>query len=151
LKKHMKRFYISFLLLLVSCLCVAQHSHRAYRKLADSLYVHHHYEHAANYYQRALKNSTRPDSIMLQIAKCFSRTNNAAEAEEWFQKAKMQKAHFSEEDNYQHVSALKMLRRYSEAMEILQAMLEENPNELYIRTLLNDLKDIDKYYTDSAN
>src|SRR5690606_28434520 len=74
-----------------------------------------------------------------------------AEAEEWFQKAKMQKAHFSEEDNYQHVSALKMLRRYSEAMEILQAMLEENPNELYIRTLLNDLKDIDKYYIDSAN
>lgn len=147
----MKRLYTSLLLLFVSCLCVAQHSHRAYRKLADSLYLHHHYEHAANYYQRALKNATRTDSIMLQIAKCFSRTNNAAEAEEWFQKAKTQQARFSPEDHFQHVNALKMLRRYNEATEILQAMLDENPNGIYTQTLLNDLKSIHKYYVDSVN
>lgn len=147
----MKRFYLTSLFIVLSYFAFAQHSHRAYRKLADSLYLHHHYESAASYYQRALKKAEESDSIMLQIAKCYSRTNNALEATQWFQKAKSHQAHFSHEDVYQYAGALMMLEKYDEAGDILEELLTSDPNALYARQLLDDTRHIDKYFKDSSN
>src|SRR5262245_42882288 len=57
----MKHTVISVLLLLFAgTVAFGQHSSNAYRDLADSLYRHHHYQYAADYYEKALKKAGQP-------------------------------------------------------------------------------------------
>src|SRR5215204_3856789 len=78
-----KQLYIVFFVWIISYQVFAQHSHRAYVTLADSLYRHHNYKDATYYYQRAIKNSNEPGNIMLKIARAFTEMNDVKEAEAW--------------------------------------------------------------------
>src|SRR6478735_190315 len=83
-----------------------QHSSNAYRTLADSLYRHHHYQYAADYYEKALKKAERPGYLMLQLGKCYDKVNKPLLAEQWFRLANQKKAQFTDEDYYLYAEAL---------------------------------------------
>lgn len=137
--------------MLVSAQAFSQHSSLAYRKLADSLYVHHHYQDAINYYERALKKSRDPGNIMLQIAKSHLKTNQPHESEEWFLKARENKATLTLDDYYLYARALITLKKRNQADALLESILESDPNAQQVRRALTDLRNFEKYYQDSAS
>ena len=77
----MKKIFFTILILLVGTTAFSQHSSIAYQALADSLFAHHHYQDAADFYQKALKKSPHPGDIMLQIGKCHYKMNLITESE----------------------------------------------------------------------
>lgn len=147
----MKTVATSLLLLfLASVRLFAQHGSNAYRDLADSLYRHHHYQYAADYYEKALKKSKEPGYLMLQIAKSYDKINNPAKAEQWFDKAGKNNARFEDEDYYLYAEALVVRNKRPKADSLLTRMLEENPNAHLARRALSDIRNFDKFFADSA-
>jgi outer membrane protein OmpA-like peptidoglycan-associated protein/tetratricopeptide (TPR) repeat protein len=146
----MQRTLFTVLLSLTCAFTYAQHSSMAYRKLADSLYVHHHYLLAADYYEKAIKKSPHQGNIMIQLAKCYHKINNIAESEKWFIKAKQNRGTFSTEDYYLFAQVLMMLKKKEHADTLLEHVLQREPNNVAVRKVLDDLRNFRKYYQDSA-
>lgn len=147
----MKKILFSLGLLLVGTLGYSQHSSMAYRTLADSLYVHHHYQIAADYYEKALKKSPHPGNIMLQLAKCYHKMNLITASEKWFIKAKRNRGAFSTDDYHQFAQVLVMLKKRSQADSLLEHVLQMDPNAHEARKDLDDLRNFQRYYQDSAS
>ena len=146
----MQRLSVIILLLVISNAALSQHSSNAYRKLADSLYVHHHYQEAAQYYQRAIKKSSDPGNVMLSVARSYGKVNSIAEAESWFAKARANKATFTHDDIYLYAQMLMMQKKRSEAETLLKELLIEDPNAARARQMLGDILNFKKYYADSS-
>jgi outer membrane protein OmpA-like peptidoglycan-associated protein len=146
----MQRLYFILLLSLVSTVAWSQHSSNAYRKLADSLYAHHHYHEAAQYYQRAIKKAPDPASVMLSVARSYGKVNAIADAELWFAKAKASKAAFTHDDIYLYTQMLMMQKKRAEAEMLLKELLVEDPNAARARQMLGDILNFQKYYADSS-
>ena len=146
----MKKILFTVLLLLMGVLAFSQHSSTAYRTLADSLYVHHHYQIAADYYEKALRKSPHQGNIMLQIAKCYHKINLTTESEKWFIKAKRNRGVFSTDDYYQFAQVLIMLKKRNQADSLLEYVLQIDPNTNVAIKALADLRNFQAYYQDSA-
>ncbi|MEO8472373.1 MAG: OmpA family protein [Chryseolinea sp.] len=147
----MKTLATSLLLLfLTSARLFAQHGSNAYRDLADSLYRHHHYQYAADYYEKALRKSNERGYLMLQIAKSYDKINNPVKAEQWFDKAGKNRATFADEDYYLYAEALVVLKKMAKADSLLTKMLGENPNAHLARRALSDIRNFEKFFADSA-
>lgn len=146
----MQRILFTLLLSLTSVLAFAQHSSMAYRKLADSLYTHHHYQFAADYYEKALKKSPHQGDIMIQLAKCYHKINSIAEAERWFIKAKQNRGSFTTEDYYLFAQVLVTLKKKDQADTLLAHVLQREPDNIRVRKELEDLRSFQKFYKDSA-
>jgi len=127
-----------------------QHGSIAYRDLADSLYRHHHYQYAADYYEKALKKSKEPGYLMLQLGKCYDKVNSPVVAEKWFTLAAANKAQFSDEDSYLFAEALIAQQKRSKADSVLERILATNPNAHLARTALSDIRNFEKFFQDSA-
>ena len=147
----MNRFLFILLLSLISNQVFSQHSSRAYYKLADSLYQYHHYQYAADYYQRALKKAEDPATIMLKIARSFVKINQDDDAERWFIQAKANGAIFTSTDYYLYAEALITLKKRSQAETLLQGIVDQDPNAHLARRALDDLRDFQRFYKDSAD
>lgn len=147
---NMKRILFTILLLLLGSLAFSQHSSMAYRTLADSLYLHHHYQFAAGYYEKALKKSPHQGNIMLQLAKCYHKINLITESEKWFVKAKSNHGTFSKDDYYQFAQVLIFLKKKNQADSLLEHILQTDPNAHMARKSLADLRNFQQYYQDSA-
>lgn len=149
---NMKRILFGTLLaLLLAGQAFSQQSSMAYHKLADSLYQNHHYQFAADYYEKALKKSQHQGNIMLQLAKCYQKINLIAESEKWFVNAKRNHATFTNEDNYQFAQTLIILRKGQQADSILEHILLADPHANAARKVLDDLRNFQKFYQDSAS
>jgi outer membrane protein OmpA-like peptidoglycan-associated protein/tetratricopeptide (TPR) repeat protein len=146
----MNRILFTILFLLAGKFAAAQHSSMAYRKLADSLYVHHHYQFAADFYEKALKKSPHQGNIMIQLAKCYHKINLLNESENWFIKAKQNRGTFSNEDYYLFAQVLMMLKKKDHADTLLAHVLERDPNNNAVRKELDDLRNAQRYYLDST-
>jgi outer membrane protein OmpA-like peptidoglycan-associated protein len=146
-----KKICIVFLILIIADQAFAQHSHRAYLTLADSLFKHHNYTEAAYYYQRAIKNANEPGNIMLKIARAYTEINSVKEAEAWYEKAKDNKAQFSAEDTYHYIKELIMLERRKDAEIVLRNFLTDYPEARYAHELLEDIQNTGKYFKDSSD
>jgi outer membrane protein OmpA-like peptidoglycan-associated protein/tetratricopeptide (TPR) repeat protein len=146
----MNRIIFTILFLLVGKFAVAQHSSMAYRKLADSLYAHHHYQFAADFYEKALKKSPHQGNIMIQLAKCYHKINLLNASEEWFIKAKQNRGAFSTEDYYLFAQVLMMLKKKDHADTLLAHVLERDPDNKAVKKELDDLRNSQRYYQDSA-
>ncbi|WP_276371299.1 OmpA family protein [Chryseolinea sp. H1M3-3] len=145
----MKRIF-TILLLFVGVQGFAQHSSNAYRALADSLYVHHHYQVATDYYIKALKKSPHQGNIMLQLAKCYYKINGIAESEKWFISAQKNKGSFSTKDYYEFAQVLIMLKKREQADTLLEHVLKHDLNNNVARKALEDLRNYKQYYRDSS-
>ncbi len=145
----MKRIF-TILLLFVGVQVFAQHSSNAYRALADSLYVHHHYQVATDYYIKALKKSPHQGNIMLQLAKCYYKINRMAESEKWFINAQRNKGSFSTKDYYEFAQVLIMLKKRHQADTLLEHVLKQDLNNSLARKALEDLRNFKQYYHDSS-
>lgn len=139
------------LILLFSLQAFSQHSSVAYRKHGDTQFQHHHYQSAIEFYTKALNKSPEPGAIMLQLARCYLRTNQPAEAEKWFIEASANKATFTMEDYYLYARALVTLKKRSQADELLEHVVRTDPNSQQARKALSDLRDFEKYYKDSTS
>lgn len=147
----MKHVVISILLVLfVGTVAFSQHGSNAYRDLADSLYRHHHYQYAANYYEKALKKATNPGQLMLQLGKCYDKVNKPLVAEQWFRMAAQKRARFTDEDYYIYAEALIAQQKYERADSLLENILATSPEMKLARIALDDLRNLDRYYADSA-
>jgi len=146
----MKRIFFAILLILNGVQAFSQHSSMAYRKLADSLFVHHHYHVAVGYYEKALKKSPHQGNIMLQLAKCYYKTNYISEAEKWFIKARRNRGSFSTQDHYEFAQVLIMQKKSHEADTLLEHVLQQDLTNRVARKALNDLRNYKQYYEDSA-
>jgi outer membrane protein OmpA-like peptidoglycan-associated protein/myo-inositol-hexaphosphate 3-phosphohydrolase len=146
----MKKLIFLTVFCLLAITTLAQHGSNAYRDLADSLYRHHHYSIAADYYQKAIKNSKTPATVMLQVAKCYQKVNDLPQSEQWFAKAKKGGAVFSPEDTYQYARVLMTLQKRSEAEAVLTELLAKDPNALLVRRALMDVTHFEQYYEDST-
>ena len=146
----MKRILFTTLLLLIGVVAFSQHSSVAYRTLADSLYRHHHYQHAADFYEKALKKSPHQGNIMIQLANCYHKINRIAESEQWYLKAKRNRGAFSTDDYYQLAEVLIRLDKREQADSLLQYVLVLDPNTDVARKALANLRDFEKYFQDSA-
>ncbi len=147
----MKR--IAFLLLLLFSITFqgfAQHGSNAYRDLADSLYRHHHYQFAADYYEKALKKTKQPGYLMLQLGKCYDKINYPAVAEKWFRKASANRGDFSDNDYYLFAESLIAQKKIAQADSLLEQMLQKNPNANLTRNALSDVRNFEKFYRDSS-
>lgn len=140
----------SLLLFLAGSQVQAQHSSNAYRVLADSLYRHHHYQYAAEYYEKAIKKAPDPGYLMLQLGKSYDKINNAPQAERWFRLASLNKARFSDEDYYLYAEALIAQEKRAKADSLLRRILVANPNMLLARQSLHDLQNYSRFYKDTA-
>ncbi|HEY5750107.1 MAG TPA: OmpA family protein [Chryseolinea sp.] len=146
----MKKLIFLTVFCILAITSLAQHSSNAYRDLADSLFRHHHYSIAADYYQKAVKNSKTPGAMMLQVAKCYQKVNDLPQSEQWFAKAKNGGAVFSPEDTYQYARVLMTLQKRDEAEAMLTDLLAKDPNALLVRRALMDVKYFEQYYEDST-
>jgi len=146
----MKQIFFTVLLLMTGASVFAQHSSHAYRTLADSLYVHHHYLFAAEYYEKALKKAPHPGDIMVQIAKSYHKVNFIEESEKWFVKAKQHRGAFTTEDHYVFAQVLMMMKKKEWADTLLQHVLQHDPDNNVVRKMLDDVRNSKKYYQDSA-
>ena len=146
----MKRIFFILLLSLAGASAFAQHSSHAYRVLADSLYKHHHYLFAAEYYEKALKKSPHAGDIMIQIAKSYHKVNAIEESEKWFVKAKQHHGTFTNEDHYLFAQVLLMMKRQEWADTLLEHVLEHDPENVAAKKMLADVRNFKKYYQDSA-
>ena len=124
----MNRILLTVLFLLIGVVSFAQHSSMAYRTLADSLYVHHHYLFAADYYEKAIKKSPEPGDIMIQVAKCYHKINLIHTSERWYIKAKQHRASFSTDDYYLFAQVLMILKKKDQADSLLQHVLQRDPD-----------------------
>jgi len=147
----MNRLLFILLLLMSGVQAFSQSSSLAYRTLADSLYKHHHYQYAADYYEKALKKSNDPGYLMLQTAKSYYKFHAEEEAETWFRNAKSNNATFSNEDSYLFAQLLIKLKKRNEADALLSQIVESDPNAHRARQVLDDLRNFEKYYQDSAS
>ncbi len=147
----MKRILLITLLMLIGVVAFSQHSSMAYRKLADSLYVHHHYQYAADFYEKALKKSPHQGNIMIQLANCYHKINRIAESEQWYLKAKRNRGAFSTDDYYQLAEVLIRLNKREQADSLLQYVLLVDPNTDVAKRALANLRNFEKYYQDSAS
>lgn len=147
----MNRLLFILLLLLNGVQTFSQSSSLAYRTLADSLYKHHHYQYAADYYEKALKKSNDKGYLMLQIAKSYYKFHFEEDAETWFRNAKSNNASFSNEDSYLFAQLLIKLKKRNEADALLSQIVESDPNANRARHVLEDLRNFQKYYQDSAS
>ena len=107
----MKKILLTILTLLIGVAAYAQQGSLAYETLADSLFVHYHYQRAADFYQKALKKSQYPGDIMLQLAKCYYNMNLITESEKWFVKGKQHGGSFTTQDYYQFARVLTMMKK----------------------------------------
>ncbi len=144
-----KIFFICFTLFIAGS-GFAQHSSKAYQKLADSLFEYHNYQHAATYYEKAIKKSEQPGNIMLHVARCNSKMNKMSEAEQWYKKAKDNHTTFKRQDTYDFAQTLLALNKRSEAEATLREHLNVDPGAHQLRKLLDDIEHVEKYYKDSA-
>ena len=146
----MRRLAI-FLLLLFSIIHhgYSQHGSNAYRDLADSLYRNHHYQYAADYYEKALKKTKQPGYLMLQLGKSYDKISKPAIAEKWFRQASANKAAFTDEDFYLFAESLIAQQKIAAADSLLERMLQKNPNSNLTRTALADVRNFEKFYRDS--
>lgn len=142
----------AILLFVLFCATYAhgQHSSNAYRILADSLYRHHHYQYAAEYYEKALKKAPDPGYLMLQLAKSFDKLSKPATAEQWFSMAASKKAKFDDEDYYLYAEVLIAQQKFAKADSLLQRAINRYPDLNLAQQTLNDLRNVDKFYADSA-
>jgi outer membrane protein OmpA-like peptidoglycan-associated protein/NACalpha-BTF3-like transcription factor len=146
----MRIVFLLTVLTLSTQLCFSQSSSsRAYRALADSLYQHHNYQHAAEYYQKALNNSSDAADIMLHIARCYNKLNNMTEANTWFKKADNSQAVFSKDDIIQYIQVLMMNLKRVDAEALLMEHLKSDPHSYFLKQMLDDIRDYEKYYRDS--
>jgi len=145
-----KKLTLLFALVVNTTYVFSQHSHRAYRELADSLYKYHNYRDAAFYYERAIKNAPDSARMMLHIAKAYSEINSVKESEVWYEKAIAQHATFSAEDTYNFVKDLLKLERRRDAEATLRKFLKENPDDDYAQSLLTDILRVETYFADSS-
>ena len=149
--RQMKHIAISFVfVLLTGTIAFGQHSSNAYRDLADSLYRHHHYQYAANYYEKALKKAGDPGYLMLQLGKCYDKVNKPLEAEQWFRMASQKRAKFTDEDYYLYAEALIAQQKYERADSLLDRITTIYPEMFMAQIALDDLRNMDRYYADSA-
>ncbi|MEJ7645680.1 MAG: OmpA family protein [Chryseolinea sp.] len=147
----MRRLAI-FLLLLFSIIHYgySQHGSNAYRDLADSLYRNHHYQYAADYYEKALRKTKQPGYLMLQLGKSYDKITKPAIAEKWFRQASANKADFTDEDYYLFAESLIAQQKIAQADSLLERMLQKNPNSNLTRIALSDVRNFDKFYRDSS-
>ncbi|HZB14181.1 MAG TPA: OmpA family protein [Chryseolinea sp.] len=146
----MKKVLITVLITLSGVTAFSQHSSIAYETLADSLFAHHHYQDATEFYQKAFKKSPHPGDIMLQLAKCYYKMNLIAESEKWFVKAKQNRGSFTAQDYYEFARVLTILKKKDQADTLLEHVLENDPDNIIARKALDDLRNFQKYYQDSA-
>ena len=147
----MQRIFLIAIFALTATAAWSQHSSAAYRRLADSLYAHHHYQFAADYYQKALKKSPHQGDIMLSLAKSYHNINQMAESEQWFVRARQNKGRFSIEDYYQFAQVLIVLKKTYTADTLLQHVLKNDPDHELASRMLSDLRNFEKYIQDSAS
>ncbi len=146
----MRIFYCFAILLCSFQVAFSQsNSSQAYVALADSLYQYHNYQHAALYYQKALKKNINAGDIMLHVARCYSKINNIQEAEQWYRKAETNHATFLNADVYQYVHVLMMMQKRNEAEALLMEHIKKDPDALFAQKMFDDLKNFKKYYKDS--
>ena len=107
----MKKIFLTILTLQIVVAAYAQQGSLAYETLADSLFVHHHYQRAADFYEKALKKSHYPGDIMLQLAKCYYNMNLITESEKWFVKGKQHGGSFTTQDYYQFARVLTTMKK----------------------------------------
>lgn len=136
--------------LLSATLVYSQHSSNAYRAVADSLYRHHHYQFAADYYEKALKKATNPGAIMLQLGKCYDKVNKPLVAEQWFRMAAQKDAPFTDEDYYLYAEALIAQKKYQRADSLLAHIVTNHPEMVMAQTALHDIREMNRFYADSA-
>lgn len=147
----MKTLATSLLLLfLIGSQASAQHSSNAYRVLADSLYRHHHYQYATEYYEKALRKAPEPGYLMLQLGKCYDKINNAPAAERWFKLASKNKAVFTDEDYYLFAESLIAQEKRQQADSVLEKILSANPNMHLASQALWDIRNYDRFFEDSS-
>ncbi|MGC3946699.1 MAG: tetratricopeptide repeat protein [Chryseolinea sp.] len=147
----MKRIAIFILFMLFAgTVAHAQHSSNAYRDLADSLYRHHHYQYAANYYEKALKKAVNPGYLMLHLGKCYDKINKPTQAEQWFRMAAQKRAKFTDEDYYLYAEVLIAQQKYERADSLLENILAVYPDMSMARTALDDIRNMERFYADSA-
>lgn len=146
----MKKTLIAILFLSISVQSFSQHGSAAYRTLADSLYNHHHYRIATDFYQKALKKSPHQGAIMLQLAKCYYKINELHEAEKWFLRAQRNKGAFSIKDYYEFAQVLIVLKKRYQADTLMAHVLKHDINNAAARKALTDLRNVQQYYQDSA-
>ena len=139
------------LILLFATQAFSQHGSVAYRKHGDTQFQHHHYQSAIDFYLKALKKSPEPGYVMLQLARCYIKTNQPDEAEKWFIQARANQAEFTIEDYYQYARVLVTLKKRNQADALLEQVVQTDPNSYLARRALSDLRDFEKYYQDSAN
>jgi outer membrane protein OmpA-like peptidoglycan-associated protein/tetratricopeptide (TPR) repeat protein len=142
-------FYLTVLTLISSFALAQSNSSLAYQALADSLYQHHNYQHAADYFQKALKNSANTADIMLHVGRCYNKLNRIQEAEIWFRKADENNAEFTNDDMIQYIQVLMMSKKRKEAETMVASHLKNDPQSLLAKQLLDDLRNYDKYLADS--
>jgi len=147
----MNRFLFILSLFLLCTQVFSQHSSRAYYKLADSLYQYHHYQYAADYYQRALHKADDPAGIMVKIARSYVKFNQDDDAEKWFIQALSNGATLSLNDYFLYAEALITLKKRSQAERLLEGIVQQDPNAHLARRALNDLQDFQRFYKDSAD
>lgn len=137
-------------ILFAGTFALAQHSSNAYRQLADSLYRHHHYKHAADYYEKALKKAGDPGYLMLQLGKSYDKVNKHLLAEQWFRMAMQKKARFTDEDYYVFAEALIAQQKYQRADSLLEHVVSLHPEMVMAQMALDDIRNLDRFYADSA-
>ena len=147
----MQRIFIITVLLFSANAAWSQHSSAAYRRLADSLYAHHHYQFATDYYQKALKKSPHQGDIMLSLAKCYHNINQMAPSETWFIRAKQNGGHFTIDDYYQFAQVLIVLKKSYTADTLLSHVLEKDPDHALAARVLSDIRNFEKFLQDSAS
>jgi outer membrane protein OmpA-like peptidoglycan-associated protein len=148
----MKHAVISILMMLfVGTVAFGQHSSNAYRDLADSLYRHHHYQYAADYYEKALKKAEQPGYVMLQLGKCYDKVNKPLLAEQWFRMAAQRRAPFTDEDYYLYAEALVAQQKYDRADSLLTHILSVYPEMSMAQSALDDIRNLDRFFRDSAS
>ena len=147
----MQRIFFIAILVCTGTTAWSQHSSAAYRRLADSLYAHHHYQFATDYYQKALKKSPHQGDVMLSLAKCYYNINEIAESEQWFIRAKQNHGRFTIDDYYQFAQVLIVLKKTYTADTLLKHVLEKDPDHALAAQVLSDIQNFEKYLQDSAS
>src|SRR5688572_17031761 len=139
----MKKIILTILTLIIGVAAYAQQGSIAYETLADSLFVHHHYQRAVDFYQKALKKSQYPGDIMLQLAKCYYNMNLITESENWFVKGKQHGGSFTTQDYYQFARVLTILKKIHQADTLLEHVLQHDPDNIVARKTLDDLRNFE--------
>ena len=87
---------------------------------------------------------------MLQLAKCYYNMNLITESEKWFVKGKQHGGSFTTQDYYQFARVLTIMKKKHQADTLLEHVLQHDPDNIIARKALDDLRNFEKYYRDSA-